>query len=141
LVTDGCYLGTTACGPLGPIQTGAGYFLYSSGTQAVLDASGNPVSALTYDVSLALGFNMVGNPYGREIALAAVQVKRGSSGVPVLYAAAVANGWVGPVIYIYDGVTTQPYGLTDVPPAILKPWNGVWVQSLVPDAVLVFARP
>jgi hypothetical protein len=147
LVTDGCYLGTISilgfsiCGPLGSVQTGAGYFLYSSGTQAVLDALGIPVSALMYDVPLDQGFNMVGNPYSREIALAAVQVKRGSAGVPVPYADAVANGWVGPAIYIYDGVTTQPYGLTDVPPAVLKPWNGVWVQSLVLDAVLVFAHP
>jgi hypothetical protein len=139
--TDGCYLGTIVCGLLGVIQTGAGYFLYSSGTQAVLDAVGVPVPDSPYNVRLDLGFNMIGNPYGQEIALASVQVKLGSSGVPVPYADAVANGWVGPAIYIYDGVTTQPYGLTTTPPASLKPWNGVWVQSMVSDAVLVFVRP
>jgi hypothetical protein len=147
LVTDGCYLGAIAipgfsiCGPLGSVKTGGGYFLYSSGTQAVLDALGTAVSASTYDVPLALGFNMVGNPYGQEIPLASVQVKRGSSIVSYAEAVAPPNGWVGPAIYIYDGVTTQAYGLADVPPPVLKPWSGVWVQSRVSDAVLVFVRP
>jgi hypothetical protein len=142
--TDGCYLGTisipgfTVCGPLGPIQTGAGYFLYSSGTQAVLDALGVPVPDSPYNVPLGLGFNMVGNPYGQEIPLASVQVKCGSAGVhvPVPYADAVAK-CVGPAIYVYEGATTLTYGVTE---AVLKPWNGVWVESLVSDAVLVFAH-
>jgi len=146
LPTDGCYEGTvstpafSACGVLGPIHAGSAYFLRSPGTQAVLDAPGPVVSSPTFDVPLGLGFNMVGNPYELDILLSQVQVRRGA-GAPVPYQNAVTNGWVARAIYLYDGVTTQPYGLTTNPPAVFKPWNGAWVESLVSDAVLVFTRP
>ncbi|MBI3606413.1 MAG: fibronectin type III domain-containing protein [Nitrospirae bacterium] len=146
LPTDGCYEGTVStpafspCGVLGPIHAGSAYFLRSLGTQAVLDAPGPVVSSPTFDVPLELGFNMVGNPYEQDILLSQVQVKRGA-GAPVPYQNAVTNGWVGPAIYLYDGVTTQPYGLSTSPPATFKPWNGAWVQSFGSDAVLVFTRP
>ncbi len=136
----GCPLVISNCGLLGPIQPGAAYFLRSPGTQAVLDAPGPAVSSPTFDVSLELGFNMVGNPYEQDILLSQVQVKRGA-GAPVPYQNAVTNGWVAPAIYLYDGVTTQPYGLSTSPPAAFKPWNGAWVQSFVSDAVLVFTGP
>jgi hypothetical protein len=106
----------------------------------VLDATGTAVTASAADVSLELGFNLVGNPYGGEILLSAVQVKRGT-GSPVPYATAVTNNWVAPAVYVYDGATTQAVGLATTPPAVFKPWNGVWVQSLVSDAVLVLTAP
>jgi hypothetical protein len=146
LPTDGCYEGTVStpvfptCGVLAPIQAGSAYFLRSPGAQAVLDAPGPVVSISIVDVPLELGFNMIGNPYEQDIPLSQVQVRR-STGAPVSYQNAVTNGWVAPAIYLYDGVTTQPYGLLTSPPAVFKPWNGAWVQSLVSDAVLVFTRP
>jgi hypothetical protein len=146
LPTDGCYEGTVStpsfptCGILGPIQPGSAYYLRSAGTQAVLDAPGTGVSSLTFGVPLELGFNMIGNPYEQDILLSEVQVRRGA-GALVSYQSAVTNGWVAPAIYLYDGVTTQPYGLSTSPPAAFKSWNGAWVQSFVPDAVLVFTRP
>ena len=148
LPTDGCYEGTVStpafplCGVLAPIQAGSAYFLRSTGTQAVLDAPGPVVSSPTVDVRLELGFNMVGNPYEQDILLSQVQVKRGT-GAPVSYAIANAppNGWVARAIYLYDGVTTQPSDGLSIPPAAFKSWNGVWVQSFVSDAFLVFTRP
>jgi hypothetical protein len=83
---------------------------------------------------------MIGNPYEQDILLSQVQVRRGA-GAPVPYQSAVTNGWVAPAIYLYDGVTTQPYGTSTTPPAAFKSWNGAWVQSFVSDAVLVFTRP
>jgi hypothetical protein len=146
LPTDGCYEGPVStpsfptCGVLGLIQPGSAYYLRSAGTQAVLDAPGTPVSNPTFDVPLELGFNMIGNPYEQDILLSQVQVRRGA-GAPVPYQSAVTNGWVAPAIYLYDGVTTQPYGTSTTPPAAFKSWNGAWVQSFVSDAVLVFTRP
>jgi hypothetical protein len=147
LASDGCWEGTQStatfpvCGALGSVQTGAAYFLFVDiGGRAVLDATGTSVSAATFEVPLELGFNLVGNPYGQEILLSAVQVKRGTDS-PVPYATAVTNNWVAPAVYVYDGATTQAVGLTTTPPAVFKPWNGLWVQSLVSDAVLVFTAP
>ena len=146
LPTDGCYEGTVStpafptCGVLAPIQPGTAYFLRSPGAQAVLDAPGPVVSSSTVDIRLDLGFNMIGNPYEQDTLLSQVQVRRGA-GAPVPYQSAVTNGWVAPAIYLYDGVTTQPYGTSTTPPAAFKPWNGAWVQSFVSDAVLVFTRP
>jgi hypothetical protein len=147
LASDGCWEGTQStatfpvCGALGSVQTGAAYFLFVDiGGRAVLDATGTSVSAATFEVSLELGFNLVGNPYGQEILLSAVQVKSGT-GAPVPYATAVTNNWVARAVYVYDGATTQAVGIATTPPAAFKPWNGVWVQSLVSDAVLVFTAP
>ena len=123
--------------------TGFAYYLYSVdesvGGRAVLDADGSPVITTPTEVPLAEGFNMVGNPYQREIHLRALRVKQ-VGGSAVSYEQAIANGWVAPALLLFDGVVTQAYGLTD-PEAVLRPWNGGWIQSFVPDAVLVFTRP
>jgi chitodextrinase len=146
-VLDGCYVGTVSqpafptCGALSSVETGLSYFLYSAGSLAVLDASGTAVTGPTLDVRLALGFNMVGNPYGEEIPLSAVQVMRTSPPLTVLsYADAVLQGWVAAAMYLYDGAVNQPVTPTD-PEAVFKPWNGAWIQSRVSDAVLVFPQP
>jgi chitodextrinase len=143
-VSDGCYAGTVSqpafptCASLTAIETGAAYYLYSAGNRAVLDATGSAVTAPTFEVPLALGFNMVGNPYGREIPLSAIRVKRASS--EVSFAVAVAQGWVSGAIYLYDGAAHQAYGPAD-PEAVFRPWNGAWIQSSVADAILVFEQP
>jgi hypothetical protein len=151
-VDTGCYDGFPSaftfdpqytCAAIQTVGTGLGYYLYnpseSTGGLAVLDAVGSPVTAPTYDVPLALGFNMVGNPYEREIHLSAVTVRQGTAG-PVSYQQAVANGWVGPSVLLFDGVVSHPYGVTD-PEAIFTPWNGGWIQSFFDDVVLVFSSP
>jgi hypothetical protein len=121
-----------------------GYYVYNSSEstngRAVLDATGTPVTAPTVDIALSLGFNMVGNPYEREILLSAVSVKRGVAGTPVSYEQAVSNGWVGPSLLLFDGVVSRPYGVSD-PEAVFTPWNGGWIQSFVNDAILVFTSP
>ncbi|MEW6682098.1 MAG: fibronectin type III domain-containing protein [Nitrospirota bacterium] len=143
-VADGCYTGTVSqpafptCAPLTLIQTGSAYYLYAAGTLAVLDAAGTPVAAGTFEVDLVEGFNMVGNPYGQPISLADVSVRRAST--VLSFAAAVAQGWVGGAMYLYDGAAFQAYGPGD-PAAVFHPWNGAWIESRVADAVLIFAAP
>jgi chitodextrinase len=151
---QGCYDGYPSpyspypgytCETIQTVGTGRGYFLYnadeSTGGRAVLDAVG---TAVAYDppaeVLLFEGFNLVGNPYQREIHLSAVRVKQGATGTPVSYDQAVTNGWVAPALLLFDGVVTQAYGVAD-PEAIFKPWNGGWIQSFVSDAILIFTRP
>jgi chitodextrinase len=152
-VDAGCYDGypspftydsAYACSPITTVGTGLGYYVYnpseSTNGRAVLDATGTPVTAPTVDIALLLGFNMVGNPYEREIPLSAVGVKRGVSGTLVSYEQAVSNGWVGPSLLLFDGVVSQPHGVSD-PEAVFTPWNGGWIQSFVNDAILVFTAP
>jgi hypothetical protein len=154
-INTGCYDGYPSpftffpqytCISIQTVGTGLGYYLFnpteSSSGRAVLDATGGAVSGPTYDVPLTIGFNMVGNPYEREIPLRNVMVKRGATGTPISYADAVAppNNWVGPSLLLFDGVVSRPYGLSD-PEAVFKPWNGGWIQSFVTDAILVFPGP
>jgi hypothetical protein len=146
-VSDGCYAGTISqsafptCASLLSVETGASYYLYSAGNRSVLDATGTAVAAATVEVPLALGFNMVGDPYGQEIALSGVRVKRASNAlVEVSFAAAVTNGWVAGAMYLYDGAVHQAFTPTD-PEAVFRPWNGAWIQSLVDDVILVFPKP
>ncbi|MFZ5875844.1 MAG: fibronectin type III domain-containing protein [Nitrospirota bacterium] len=152
-VDTGCYDGYPSpfaydaaytCSQVTTVGTGLGYYVYnpseSTNGRAVLDAAGTSVTAPTVDIALSLGFNMVGNPYEREIALSAVSVKRGAAGTPVSYEQAVSNGWVGPSLLLFDGVVSRPHGVSD-PAAVFKPWNGGWIQSFVNDAVLVFTSP
>jgi hypothetical protein len=146
-VADGCYAGTVSqpsfptCASLSTVEAGLSYFLYSSGNRAVLDATGTAVTAATVDVSLALGFNMVGNPYGQDIALSAVRVKRAADPlVELSFADAVASGWVAGAMYVYDGAVHQALTPAD-PEAVFRPWNGAWIQSRVADAILVFPQP
>jgi hypothetical protein len=129
------------CASLSTVEAGLSYFLYSSGNRAVLDATGTAVTAATVDVSLALGFNMVGNPYGQDIALSAVRVKRAADPlVELSFADAVASGWVAGAMYVYDGAVHQALTPAD-PEAVFRPWNGAWIQSRVADAILVFPQP
>jgi chitodextrinase len=155
-VNTGCYDGYPSaftfspqytCSDIPTVETGLGYYLYnpsdSVGGRAILDAEGSiPVAAPTFGISLDLGFNMVGNPYEREIPLSAVRVKRGATGIPISYEAAVAppNQWVGPSLLLFDGVVSRPYGVSD-PEAVFKPWNGGWIQSFYDDVILVFSSP
>ncbi|MFZ5863543.1 MAG: fibronectin type III domain-containing protein [Nitrospirota bacterium] len=151
-VDTGCYDGypspftydtAYSCSAITTVGTGLGYYLYNSSEsingRAVLDATGSSVAAPTFEIALSLGFNMVGNPYEREIPLSAVSVRRGS-GAPVSYQQAVLNGWVGPALLLFDGVVSRPYDVSDTR-AVLKPWNGGWVQSFFNDVILVFTSP
>jgi hypothetical protein len=152
-VDTGCYDGYPGaftydsrytCSQIVTVGTGLGYYLYnaseSTGGRAVLDAVGTSVTAPTFDIPLSVGFNMVGNPYEREIPLSAVSVKRGATGIPVSYQEAVSDGWVGPSLLLFDGVVSRPYGVLD-PAAVLKPWNGGWIQSFLDNVILVFPSP
>jgi chitodextrinase len=153
-IDTGCYDGYPdgfsfdpqyTCTSIETVGTGLGYYLYnpseSIGGRAVLDADGGiSVAIPTYEIPLALGFNMVGNPYEREIHLSAVMVKLGATGTPIPYSDAVAAELVGPSLMLFDGVVSRPYGVSD-PEAIFKPWNGGWIQSFVNDAILVFPGP
>jgi chitodextrinase len=149
---QGCYDGYPSpyspypgytCESIDTVGTGRGYFLYnaeeSTGGRAVLDAVGTAVTTSTAEVPLSEGFNMVGNPYQREIHLSAVRVKR--LGLEVSYQEAVeVKKWLAPALLLFDGVVTQAYGVAD-PEAVFKPWNGGWIQSFFSDVVLVFPGP
>jgi hypothetical protein len=126
------------------ITDGVGYFLYSTGKNSVLRASdpsgsllGTPETSPAVAAPLLSGWNIVGNPYLYPIYLKDTCVKRGNS-ISVPYATAVANGWVGNSIYSYNGTqyTFEYYSdpLNILPPALLGPWKGYWLQLFATDA-------
>ncbi|MHB8482142.1 MAG: fibronectin type III domain-containing protein [Nitrospiria bacterium] len=125
------------------ITGGDGYFLYSIGKNSILratDPSGNllgiPETSPAVTVPLQTGWNMTGNPYLHPVYLKDTCVKKGS-GTSVPYPTAVAYGWVGNSIYSYDGtryiagIFLDPLNI--LPPALLGPWNGYWVQLIAAD--------
>ncbi|MEO6667492.1 MAG: fibronectin type III domain-containing protein, partial [Nitrospiria bacterium] len=150
---QGCYDGFPSpyspypgfsCGTIQTIAPGRGYFLYnaeeSTGGRAVLDAVGTAITTMTAEVPLSEGFNMVANPYQRDIHLRDVRFKNLVVGSEMSYQQAVDAGWVAPALLLFDGVVTRAYDVTDLE-AVFKPWNGGWIQSFSSDVILVFTRP
>jgi hypothetical protein len=127
----------------------AGYFLYATGNNTILkgsDAVGNLLGvpetspAMTYP--LALGWNLIGNPYLYPILLKDTCVQHGN-GASVSFETAVANGWIGSAIYSFDGTQYNAKRYQDIlppsdpnyqPPAVLSLWNGYWLQLLAGDS-------
>jgi len=138
------------------VNQGEGYFFYTFGVTP-LTASGTDVAGVTdghlsgalhEHVPLAQGWNIIGNPFNSDVALATVHVlKLGATCSPstadqeLSFGAAVdpdsnpitIDGWVGNSIYVSttsDGGTTVPAFYGD---AVLQPWQGYWLQVLKND--------
>jgi hypothetical protein len=138
-----------ACTQLTATQEGSGYFLWSPRLDVVLDApAGSTDVAATsctgelgqsfqcYVFPLQEGWNMTGNPFGKEVDVSAMKVRRsvqppGQSpvGTTMTFQGAVAAGWIGTGgIYTYNG-TNYTYDVCDalVCNPVLQPWKGYWV--------------
>ncbi len=107
------------------IVPGRGIFLYSECTNTPTDAQGTEITNLSYTLSLNAGWNLVGNPYGTIASLSNCNVYNPGASEPKTrtYADAVAAGWIGNAVYIWNGTT---YIFTGWDVAQLEPWKGYW---------------
>jgi hypothetical protein len=109
------------------VTPGTGYIL-NSPTIGVIDAKNitRTPTPSPFTLSLQSAWNLIGNPYDRNVSLASVQVHR-IGGPTLSYADAVAAGWVSNAIYLWngDGYDAQPFDS-----AILRPWKGYWLEVL-----------
>jgi hypothetical protein len=122
------------------ITEATGYFLYAAANSAVLsatDPSGKLIKnievAATAVLPLQTGWNIIGNPYLLPVLLKDTCISNGT-GLPIPFASAVINGWIGNSIYSFDGIQyhsdvyDDPLGIS--PPASLNSWNGYWLQVM-----------
>ena len=137
--SDGSYQTPTT------VQEGLGYIIYSQGNLSVVDApSGSQsLSTMTSTISLQRGWNIIGNPYDKRIELQEISVRKVETGETLSFSNAVANGWVGSSLYLYNGSTFDAVKFDDTPPAALDLWKGYWFQVLRDDFTyeLVITKP
>ncbi|MBI5197028.1 MAG: fibronectin type III domain-containing protein, partial [Nitrospirae bacterium] len=126
---------------------GKGYFLWSPRLDIVLDAPSGSTDTCTtpsptcgtdvnnqtfYAFPLQEGWNMVGNPFGKEVHLSDIQVQSPAGDTLFFYE---ATEWVEGAIYTYNGVNytaevCNQSGMNNSVncDAVLQPWKGYWIQ-------------
>ena len=128
------------------IEPGRAYWIYNWVPGNKLDddyGTRNTNNQTTVD--LAPGWNMIANPYHKNIKLADVIVtKLNEPGAgDYTFDQAVANGWLVGAVYWWNGSGYSWRAYNDLPPAKLKPWIGYWLYQ-ADDTVqlqLKFNRP
>jgi photosystem II stability/assembly factor-like uncharacterized protein len=116
------------------VVPGRGILLWSELTSNPTDAVGSPIDTPSYNLSLSLGWNMIGNPYETSVYLKdPIHCKVEKSGDIRTYEQAVSAGWVENVIYIWNGSIYKEYLYEDPfnpdNDAVLEPWKGYWIFS------------
>ena len=115
---DGAFVAETNIVP------GYGYFLKSNTDNAILNITGTEVTDPSRVIPLQPGWNMIGNPYPKEVALRNTYIRKIDTGELKSYEDAVTAGWVGNSMYSYNGSTYDFMSYTDT---ILKLWQGYWL--------------
>jgi len=144
--------------PTDMVQSGVGYFLESPDATRFLNPAGSANAAATFSIALQQGWNIIGNPYTKDIKLDTTCVSRnGGAGTCTSsvndgnfksYANAVAAGWVGNALYRWDGTSYTFRTYNDPDPtlkATLQLWQGYWLQVTDANAAntysLVVVKP
>lgn len=114
-----------------PVSAGEGYVLKKAagGTLPDLSVYGM-IKDPVYEMQLKEGWNLISNPYGGNVALADIAVRRGAEqALPWLQA--VADKLVVDVIYSYLGEDwggdNEFSSAKGEKPAVLVPWIGYWI--------------
>ncbi|MBI3804504.1 MAG: fibronectin type III domain-containing protein [Nitrospirae bacterium] len=123
------------------VLPGVGYFLESPDDTRFLNPAGSANSAATFTIPLSQGYNIIGNPYTKDVSLDTTCVgQNGGTGTCTSsanaanfksYANAVAAGWVGNALYRWDGAAYTFKTYNDPDPAqkaTLQLWQGYWLQ-------------
>jgi subtilisin family serine protease len=116
---------------------GIGYWVYLA-QDTPLTLTADPVVNAPYRVPLVEGWNQVGGPYVFPVRLADGQFQTASGTVSV--AEALSKGWLRPSAFRLaptgDKYDKQPAG--DV---LLRPWESVWLRSIVAGTLILPAKP
>jgi hypothetical protein len=117
---DGALGYYTLVDSLVPVEPGEGYFIEKASTTLPEHDSLGEVQVPEYEYRLQAGWNIISNPYGGNVRLRDVMVRRNDE-LPVDWDTAATNGWLSNAIYCYEG----------------SDWGGVWDYETTPDARLV----
>jgi hypothetical protein len=91
-----------------------------------LVVNGDPVLDAEYRIPVSHGWAMIGDPFVFPVSLGAARVESGGSTLSM--AQAVAAGWLRPEVYRYEP-SINDYVTAATQDALLKPWEGLWVQA------------
>lgn len=114
-----------------PVSSGEGYVLKKTAGGTLPDRSAyGEVTASLYEMQMKEGWNLISNPYGGNISLSDIEVRRGSD-PSQLWLKAVENKLVVDVIYSYLGEDwggeNEFSSASGENPAVLVPWIGYWI--------------
>ena len=141
------------------IQPGVGYFLESPDDARYLHPSGgNVVTASTMEIPLQQGWNIIGNPYTKEVLLSTTCISRNgatgtcpssaTSGNYMSFANALQQpGWgITNSLYSWDGSTYSVQTTNDpdvTRRAPLRAWQGywLWINDSVNTYKLIIVKP
>ena len=138
--------------PTDTVQRGVGYFLESPDDTRFLNPTFAAAADTTFSISLNQGWNIIGNPYTKDVSLDATCVSQnGGTGTCTAsvnlanfksYANAVAAGWVGNALYRWDGNAYTFRTYNDPDPtlkAALHLWQGYWLQVIDANAANTYS--
>ncbi|MCW8860080.1 MAG: hypothetical protein OQK97_10345, partial [Deltaproteobacteria bacterium] len=114
-----------------PISSGEGYVLKRSDGGQLPDCSlYGEITDSVYEIQVKQGWNLISNPYGGNVSLADIRVRKGSEAeVPWLEAA--ERGLIVDGLYAYVGTdwgnTNEFSNAGGSSPAVLVPWIGYWI--------------
>lgn len=91
-----------------------------------LVVNGDPVLDAEYRIPVSHGWAMIGDPFVFPVSLGAARVESGSTSLTM--AEAVNAGWLRPEVYRYDP-SINNYQTVATTSALLRPWEGLWVQT------------
>ncbi|MCX5971138.1 MAG: DUF3604 domain-containing protein [Coprothermobacterota bacterium] len=126
----GCYLDKNTA----TITLGRGYWLKPAGA-GVCPVSGQPNTQESVLIPLAVGWNLIGNPYTKAIPWDQVQASR-DGGEWVNLNQAVTNGWLLNVAYAWTGQEYKSVGQG----SSFQPLAGYWCKAKVLGVTVSFPQ-
>ena len=126
------------------LELGQAYWVWLEDQETVIDVTGHKLFTSPQEIACAeAGWHMVGPAFFRTPG----DIVRWGSDVWVRHAGEVATGveaaaergWIKPFVIRYDPDTDPRYCYwVGYGEAVLVPWEGYWVRTLVPDVTLLF---
>ena len=130
-----------------PVASGEGYILKRGSDLSLADLSiYGEITDQEHEFQITSGWNLIGNPYGGNVALADIEIRLGDA-APVTWSNAATNNLVVDGIYSYLGAdwgNSNEFASTmGADPAILVPWVGYWIYVNPTDQniSLIISKP
>ncbi len=130
-----------------PIASGEGYVLKCCAGLTLADLSEyGEIATPTHEFLVKPGWNLIGNPYGGNVALADVDVRLGDA-TPVPWLTAATDSLIVDAVYSYLGADwgdrNEFASAAGADSAVLVPWIGYWVyvNPTEQDISLIFTKP
>lgn len=121
------------------IEAGKSYWIYNWVAGNIIDDDFNSDNSNAQTaVNLSPGWNMISNPYPKNILLRDVIVYKANNPGKGDYTfeQAVLNGWLVNSIYWWNGSGYEWRAYNDTPPAMLTPWRGYWIYQSSDTVIL-----